>query len=287
MNIFRFLSFLKVSYALEYLIGKILFKLYKILPNYFKLAEQHNILTELVIKKNAIINKNHHSLRILVSNDIFFIRDNSSDFDVLNQILLKEEYAYVVDFIKFNINIPLNTIVDAGANIGLSALYFSRNFPSANIFCLESDKSNFDVLKKNTSFINNLQSFNVALWNSNSILSTNSNFRDGRSWSKSVNEIMLGDFSENIVEAIDVNSLFDRYSIEFIDLFKIDIEGSEAKIFSNNSNLSFLDRTNIIVMEIHDEVCDRILINNIMISKGFVIINFNETTLFIKKQLIG
>ncbi len=42
------------------------------------------------------------------------------------------------------------TIVDAGANIGVTSIYFANRYPGAKIFAVEAEASNFAMLVKNT-----------------------------------------------------------------------------------------------------------------------------------------
>ncbi len=286
MRFYSFLSLINFKQACEYLLGKVISKIITKLPNYHELENQHNIFSQIVRYNNGNIRKENKIYTITEPELTVFLRENSSDLDVFNQIFLNNEYKAVVEFIKVNLNIPMHTIIDAGANIGLTSIYFIKHFPQTNIISIEADPSNFEVLKKNVMHYENIQVINAALWNSNTTLSINSNFRDGRSWSRSVKEINQEEEQSFTILAIDINSLFNRYEIDSIDLLKIDIEGSEAKIFSPDSDLSFLDRTKIIAMEIHDEVCNRESVYQLLKDKEFILFNFNETTLCVKKYLL-
>ncbi len=43
----------------------------------------------------------------------------------------------------------VHTIIDCGANIGITALYFAARYPNARIYSVEPDPSNFAILKQN------------------------------------------------------------------------------------------------------------------------------------------
>lgn len=63
------------------------------------------------------------------------LRNNSSDILTFHQIFTFKEYGMNLGFVpKF--------IVDAGANIGLSAVFFTNKFPDATIVAVEPEKSN-------------------------------------------------------------------------------------------------------------------------------------------------
>ncbi len=58
-----------------------------------------------------------------------------------DEIITQEIYRF-----KADTDAPL--ILDCGANIGLSALYFQRLYPKARIMAFEPDTHNFELLTK-------------------------------------------------------------------------------------------------------------------------------------------
>src|SRR5688572_23240736 len=48
------------------------------------------------------------------------------------------------------LNFPIKTIVDIGANIGQSALYYRELFPESTIYCYEPIPAIYDQLKQKT-----------------------------------------------------------------------------------------------------------------------------------------
>src|SRR5262245_62031962 len=61
------------------------------------------------------------------------------------------EYDFV--FGGRDLDVPLDTpprvIVDCGAHIGCTTVYFANRFPGATIYALEPEESNFELLKRN------------------------------------------------------------------------------------------------------------------------------------------
>ena len=55
-------------------------------------------------------------------------------------------------------------VLDAGANIGASAIYFARRYPNARIFALEPEQENYDLLLRNTHRYHNIIPIKAALW---------------------------------------------------------------------------------------------------------------------------
>lgn len=65
------------------------------------------------------------------------------DVTTLFQIFFAKEYEVAL-------NISPQFIIDCGANIGLSAIYYANAYPQAKIIAIEPDRSNFKYLEINT-----------------------------------------------------------------------------------------------------------------------------------------
>jgi hypothetical protein len=76
------------------------------------------------------------------------LRRNTSDFFVFKQQYIDTEYIKLVDLINKS-GITTNTIIDAGAKVGFSALFFNLYFPGCNIIYIEPSIENAFVLSKN------------------------------------------------------------------------------------------------------------------------------------------
>ncbi|RZL32363.1 MAG: FkbM family methyltransferase, partial [Pedobacter sp.] len=75
-----------------------------------------------------------------------WLRKGSSDFKVFQSVILNHEYKSATKCVNDN---PEFFIVDAGANIGTTLLYFKAFYPNATIIAIEPDKNNFRQLKLN------------------------------------------------------------------------------------------------------------------------------------------
>ena len=100
-----------------------------------------------------------NALKITHENYLYpiYIRNGSSDVHVYKEVIEKEEY----DFISSH---EPRVIIDAGANIGLAAVYFARKFPNAKIISIEPEKNNFFFLQQNTKNYPNIIVMQAALW---------------------------------------------------------------------------------------------------------------------------
>ena len=166
------------------------------------------------------------------------LRTSSSDIDVFEQIFIDEDYRCGVDF-------EPKTILDAGANIGLSAVYFSITFPGADIIALEPEDTNYEFLEYNTEEFPCITPIKKALWYKNTRLNiTNPN---EPSFSFSVTE---NDSFQGPVEGVTVDALMQEYGLETIDILKIDIEGAEKEIFAEKP--AWVSRVRMIFIELHD-----------------------------------
>jgi len=118
-------------------------------------------------------------------------------------------------------------IIDCGANIGLSVIYFKEQFPNSKIIAFEPERTIFSYLKKNIESLGltgiNLQ--NKAVWSKNEVLS----FRNEGADASRI--AVLHDENEGFksfyeVEAVKLSDYIDQE----VDLLKLDIEGAEVKV---------------------------------------------------------
>ena len=174
-------------------------------------------------------------------------------------------------------NQPINTMIDLGANIGLSSVYFKKYYPNCKIVAVEPAFGNFQQLKLNTG--NKVQLLNNAIWTIDTMLYLVNDFRDGKDWSKSVTTTQQ-EIPLEKVNSVTLSYIIEQYfETELIDLLKIDIEGSEKNLFQDDSFVQLLNRVKVISIEIHDEFECRQQICDTLSSKGFKW--FNDKSLVI------
>ena len=164
----------------------------------------------------------------------------TSDVTTLFQIFFAGEYN-----IKFKSTPAF--IIDCGANIGLSALYLANKFPSAKIIAIEPDLNNFNFLKKNTAFYPNVCCLQKAIWP----YSTKMEMIDPGRGNWGLQTKVSPNENENTIDAITIDEIISSWNINKIDLLKIDIEGAEKELFSNNYE-NWLSKTEVLAIELHD-----------------------------------
>jgi FkbM family methyltransferase len=205
----------------------------------------------------------------------------SSDLLVLKQVLQDQEYFSIVNFYKINYPEKNLKIIDGGANIGLTSYYFASNFKDCEIIVVEPDESNFNLMLKNLKNVdkNNFYFLKNALMNKSGLsILIKDNFRDCKDWAKAT------EVTEKLTDlkSISINEIILTYSWDRIDLLKIDIEGAERFLFNKESETTFLNITNAIIIEIHDEFNCRELIYKKLLENNFILFNFGESTIGIK-----
>ncbi len=135
-------------------------------------------------------------------------------------------------------------IVDAGANIGASALYFRRFFPDAKIFAIEPEQGNFDVLTANCAGETGIELFHGGLSDTvESLFNEDPGLGDWGFRTSNAGTVE--------VRAITLNAILAAQPANVLPfLCKIDIEGAERKVFE--SNTEWLDTMPCLVLELHD-----------------------------------
>lgn len=172
-----------------------------------------------------------------------YIRAKTSDDYTFQQIFINEEYGFLYK------GTP-KVILDAGANIGLAAVYFANRFPDAQIICLEPEHSNFELLKKNILGYSKITGLQKGLWNKPAELLVEVDGRDN--WGFTVKEV--SEASSDSIAATSIPSIMSIYKLNRIDIAKIDIEGSEYEVLSDDSSIGWIQKCNTLVIELHDRM---------------------------------
>lgn len=133
-------------------------------------------------------------------------------------------------------------ILDCGANMGLSILYFKKLFPEAKIVAFEPDEETFKVLEKNTkSYGESVTIKKEAVWTADTELTF---FSEG-----SLAGSLVIDFAKKnravTVKATDLK----KYLSQTVDFLKIDIEGAENTLIFNLKG--HLDKVQHLFLEYH------------------------------------
>jgi FkbM family methyltransferase len=141
-------------------------------------------------------------------------------------------------------------VIDAGANIGFTAVLFANWWPQCKIISIEPDRENYELTLKNTSAYPNITVLNGGLWNKEADLKIEAGQEDGFVV-REVHSDTAQVKSENLTLGISIDQLLKKFNITQIDFLKMNIEGSEKEIFSENYE-NWLPLTKAMLIELHD-----------------------------------
>jgi FkbM family methyltransferase len=166
--------------------------------------------------------------------EVDWILGPKSDLEVLDEVLLYEEYGEVP------VTSP-DVIVDLGAHTGVSLLYLRAAYPTARLIGVEPDPLNFKRLRRNVSQLDRVEVHQLALAERDADVPF---FSAEQGWVSSRD----GDGRLIWVTGRTLDSLLDELTLESVDLLKIDIEGGEMALAGSRRLLD----VEVVVGELHD-----------------------------------
>jgi FkbM family methyltransferase len=121
-------------------------------------------------------------------------------------------------------------IIDCGANLGMSVIYFKELYPEARIVAFEADDYIFKFLEKNIESFKykNVELVNKAVWNCNE---TRSFLVEGGAGGRLEHKD-----SSNVYKDVNCISIKNYLVGRNVDFLKIDIEGAEYKVLKDCEN---------------------------------------------------
>jgi len=175
------------------------------------------------------------------------LRPHTSDVDTYTNVFIRQELA-------FPCHAAVRTIVDVGANIGMSALYFANRFPEARVLALEPEPSNFALMARNVSQCSRILPIHAALAAEDGTLEV---IDPGlgkwgfRTWAAEPARAAAPVRSAAIsVPAFSLTTLCRLHALDFIDILKLDIEGAEKEVLE--SSATWIGKVGIMLAELHD-----------------------------------
>jgi FkbM family methyltransferase len=134
-------------------------------------------------------------------------------------------------------------IVDCGANIGLSVLYFSTLFPRAAIVALEPEDGNVRLARENARGCN-ATILHAAISTTDGSVDVEAGGRD--------NAFRTVRSADGRVASLSVPSVLQQTAVSNGEPFiiKIDIEGFESTLFE--SHTEWIQRFDLLIIELHD-----------------------------------
>jgi FkbM family methyltransferase len=150
---------------------------------------------------------------------------------------------------RFDFVTDVRVVMDVGAYVGDSSLFFSLQYPDAQIFAFEPAAEPYRLLEKNTRSRSNVHCYNYGLSSSDSnrrlykgvVDHAASSVRKGRDTTEQSESVRLRSVHEWLGE----------HDVRAVDVLKIDTEGCEVPILRGMSE--FLPSVKIVYLEFHSE----------------------------------
>jgi FkbM family methyltransferase len=192
------------------------------------------------------------------ANRAFHFRRGTSDEGVIQQIFKQGDY----NFARLRRGAELNAlynriaesrpplIIDAGANIGASSIYFAYSFPKARVVAIEPAESNFELLTANSAGTT-IECVHAALASNPgrvNVLDAGEGFWGYRTGAA---ETSPAGKNAQSVGCVTINDIYESHAHDCAPfMVKIDIEGGEDDLFSGNTE--WVAKTPLIIIELHD-----------------------------------
>jgi FkbM family methyltransferase len=137
------------------------------------------------------------------------------EYEVLEEVFVDEAYGS---------GLPANvqTIIDLGSHVGLSALYFAARYPRARLLAVEPNPTLLGRLRRNLARTGRVTVAPVAVAD-----------REGEARLHVVSGSWSGRLEDKAgyrVPTVTLNALLQRHRFEAVDLLKFDIEGAEFRV---------------------------------------------------------
>jgi FkbM family methyltransferase len=182
-----------------------------------------------------------------------WLREGTSDFEILEQIFLRREYdfsewpahhARIQDACAALLaagKVPV--IVDCGANIGFASIWLALAFPRAVIYAVEPEPGNAAMLRRNVAGYANIVPIEAGISDRVAKVALRNPAREP--WACQTEEDEQGG-----VATVTIADLLARTPNGAALIVKVDIEGYETSLF--RSNTEWAGQTPLVVFEMHD-----------------------------------
>lgn len=177
---------------------------------------------------------------------LYFYCTSKSDRYVFNEVFGDNSlygHPLVVKYLNNGV------VIDVGAHKGYFSLFASGH--AKKVIAVEPVKFNYSYLIKHqlANFVTNISAVNRALGSSRGYANIHlSRITDARNSIYKTD--FVGDSNVETVETITIPDLLEKFSIENIDLLKIDCEGCEYDLLL--SSALWIQKVSSIVLEIHE-----------------------------------
>lgn len=135
-------------------------------------------------------------------------------------------------------------ILDLGANVGYASVDLALRYPKARVVAVEPEPSNAALLRRNVTALGRVEVVEAAVWPRTGTVALEDPGKG--KWGM---RVQAGGRA-GVVRAVTIPELLADAGAERADLVKIDIEGSELDLFSEETG--WLTQVGALVIELHD-----------------------------------
>lgn len=187
------------------------------------------------------------------------IRRKTSDWAIFEQIFLQEEYrllglkqakALLETYRRIIESGSTPLILDCGANNGLSCVWLARTYPEALVLGVEPEPGNFALAARNTAQLSNVRMLHAAVAPRDSTLKLHDPGHGTSGFQTEESTDASGGIPAHAIQSLITLAGEAGHRKVTPFLFKIDIEGFEGALFSENTD--WIDAVPMIIVELHD-----------------------------------
>lgn len=214
----------------------------------YLLADYHKLLIRSVVHHKLYSGKNKSSTaKVLyekVSGFTVHFFSYAQVIDLFEEIFIFQAYAS-------DHACPAPVIIDCGGNIGLSVLFFKKQYPLSIVMAFEPDKETFILLEKNIrdNNLSHVSLFNYALSNVEGVAALYKN----NTISGSLTMSLVQSPDKPKIEMVQTRRL-STYIHGTVHTLKIDVEGSETEIINDLAESARLQLIEKIIIEYHPKI---------------------------------
>ncbi len=169
------------------------------------------------------------------------LRRFSGDLDIFYEVFWKHTYAVTQLHSR-----QVSTVLDLGANTGMSSAYFYSCFPHAEFYCVEPDPANMELLKHNLRGL--IPDHKIHLLQA--AVGASDSRGDLVAARYAYNSRVAAGKADGDINVLSMDSVLSSFGLEQVSLVKMDIEGAESEALSD---MGWLRNVQFIFIEFHDE----------------------------------
>jgi FkbM family methyltransferase len=196
-----------------------------------------------------------------------------------------DRFTFCHVFVERDAEIPVTLtprlIVDGGANVGYVSVYYANRYPDARIVAIEPDRGNLELARENCAPYPQVEFLRAGLWSHDTALEIDDSGVGWGSWALQTREARKG--APDPVAGLSMATLMKRIGEERIDILKLDIEGSEERLFSGD-RLDWLRCVGVVLVETHGEASER-AVSASMQAASFTQVRTGHRLVFVSPEL--